>query len=198
MTIWDESPTLRGRHVTLRPLVPSDRDAILAAASDGRLWELFYTAVPGPETVDVWMARAESERGQGRSLPFAVLDGAGDVVGSTRFMRINRAHRRVEIGTTFYAARVQRTPLNTEAKRLLLTHAFEAMGCVCVQFRTNWFNRPSRRAIERLGARQDGVLRNHMITPEGHGRDTVVYSIIDSEWPGVRQNLDFLLARERP
>ncbi len=195
MSIWDQAPTLSGRHVTLRPLDASDRDAILEASSDGKLWELFYTAVPGPTTIDSWMERAATEQAQGRSLPFAVLDSSGTVVGSTRFMRMNPSHRRLEIGTTFYAARVQRTPLNTEAKRLLLGHAFDAMGCVCVQLRTDWFNRPSRRAIERLGARQDGVLRNHNITPDGRVRDTVVYSIVEGEWPGVRRNLDFMLSR---
>lgn len=195
MSVWSETPTLAGRHVTLRPLEPSDRDAVLAAASDGKLWELFYTAAPGPDTVDAWMERAAVERGQGRSLPFAVLDAAGELVGSTRFMRINPAHRRLEIGTTFYAQRVQRTPLNTEAKRLLLAHAFEAMECLCVQLRTDWFNRASRRAIERLGAKQDGVLRNHMVAPDGRGRDTVVYSITANEWAGVKRNLDFLLSR---
>ncbi len=195
MSQWSAVPTLKGRHVTLRPLEASDRDAILEASSDGKLWELFYTAVPGPTTVDSWMERAATEQAQGRSLPFAVLDSSGTVVGSTRFMRMNPSHRRLEIGTTFYAARVQRTPLNTEAKRLLLGHAFDAMGCVCVQLRTDWFNRPSRRAIERLGARQDGVLRNHNITPDGRVRDTVVYSIVEGEWPGVRRNLDFMLSR---
>jgi RimJ/RimL family protein N-acetyltransferase len=195
MSQWSAVPTLKGRHVTLRPLEASDRDAILEASSDGKLWELFYTAVPGPTTIDSWMERAATEQAQGRSLPFAVLDSSGTVVGSTRFMRMNPSHRRLEIGTTFYAARVQRTPLNTEAKRLLLGHAFDAMGCVCVQLRTDWFNRPSRRAIERLGARQDGVLRNHNITPDGRVRDTVVYSIVEGEWPGVRRNLDFMLSR---
>jgi RimJ/RimL family protein N-acetyltransferase len=150
---------------------------------------------PGPETIDAWMAAAAREQSFGRALPFAVLDPSGKLVGSTRYMRMNPAHRRVEIGTTFYSASVQRTPLNTEAKRMLLAHAFETMGCVCVQFRTDWFNRPSRRGIERLGAKMDGVLRNHTMMADGRVRDTVSYSIIDGEWPGVRQNLDFLLSR---
>lgn len=195
MNPWTDQPTLSGRQVTLRPLELQDRDDILAASSDGRLWELFYTVAPSPETVDSWMERAFVEQSQGRSMPFAVLDSEGPLAGSTRFMRMNRAHRRLEIGTTFYAARLQRTPLNTETKLLLLSYAFDTMGCTCVQLRTDWFNRPSRRAIERLGAKVDGVLRNHTIMPDGRVRDTVVYSIIEPEWPGVRSNLEFLLAR---
>ena len=195
MSGWDETPTLAGRHVALRPLVPEDRDAILAAASDGRLWELFYTAVPGPDTIDAWIERAFREKSHGRALPFAVTAPDGRVIGSTRYMRMNPAHRRLEIGTTFYAASVQRSGVNTEAKLLLLAHAFEAMGCVCVQFRTDWFNHASRRAIERLGAKPDGVLRNHNITPDGRMRDTMVYSILASEWPGVKANLEFKLRR---
>lgn len=192
---WTETPTLAGKHVILRPLEAGDRDAILAAASDGKLWELFYTAVPGPETVDSWLARAFHDQAHGRALPFAVTGSDGRVIGSTRFMRMNPAHRRLEIGTTFYARSVQRSAVNTEAKLLLLAHAFEALGCACVQFRTDWFNRASQRAIERLGAKRDGVLRNHTIMADGRVRDTVVYSILDSEWPGVKANLQFQLAR---
>ena len=195
MSAWGEVPVLAGRHVMLRPLAREDRDAILKAASDGRLWELFFTAVPGPETIDAWMERAFLDRSHGRALPFAVTAPDGRVIGSTRYMRINPAHRRLEIGTTFYAASVQRSGVNTEAKLLLLRHAFDVMGCMCVQFRTDWFNHASRRAIERLGAKQDGVLRNHNMTADGRIRDTVVYSIIANEWPGVRANLEFKLAR---
>lgn len=188
---WTETPTLAGKHVTLRPLRAEDRDAILAAASDGRLWDLFYTAVPGPETVDTWFERAFRDQAHGRALPFAVTAPDGRVIGSTRFMRMNPAHRRLEIGTTFYARSVQRSAVNTEAKLLLLAYAFETLGCVCVQFRTDWFNRASQRAIERLGAKRDGVLRSHTIMADGRVRDTVVYSILDNEWPGVRANLEF-------
>lgn len=190
---WRHVPELAGKHVWLRPLVAADRDAILAAASDGRLWELFYTAVPGPDTIDVWMAKAAAEQAIGRALPLAVTLPDGRVVGSTRFMRMNEPNRRLEIGTTFYAASVQRSAVNTEAKLLMLTHAFEALGCLCVQFRTDWFNRRSQAAIERLGAKRDGVLRNHNIMPDGRVRDTVVYSIIANEWPGVRTNLEHRL-----
>ena len=195
MADWTQTPTLSGRHVTLRPLVAEDRDALVAATSDGRLWELFYSLAPGPETIDRWFAATMLEKEQGRGLPFAVLDASGAVVGSTRYLRMNPAYRRVEIGGTFYAKRVQRTGLNTEAKLLLLGHAFDTLGCVCVQIRTDWFNKQSQRAIERLGAKLDGVLRGQRIMPDGRVRDTVVYSILDHEWRGVRQNLEMMLAR---
>lgn len=195
MSMWTEPPTLEGGHVTLRPLAPEDRDALLSASADGRLWELFYTVAPGPDTIDDWFAHAFRERGEGRGMPFAVLDAGGSVVGTTRYLRMNRANRRVEIGGTFYAARAQRTGLNTEAKLLLLTHAFEALDCVCVQFRTDWFNKPSQRAIERLGAKLDGVLRGQRIMPDGRVRDTMVYSVLEHEWPGVLLNLETMLAR---
>lgn len=195
MTIWSDTPTLSGRHVTLRPLERSDRDALVAAASDGKLWELFYSLAPGPQTIDLWMDFSMREVEQGRAMLFAVLDAAGALVGSTRYLRINSAHRRLEIGGTFYAGRVQRTGLNTEAKLLLLRHAFETLGCVCVQIRTDWFNKASQRAIERLGAKLDGVLRGHRVMPDGRVRDTMVYSILDHEWRGVRQNLEMMLSR---
>lgn len=195
MSDWTETPTLAGRHVTLRPLVADDRDALLAAAADGRLWELFYTVVPGPDTIDQWLDAAFRDAGHGRAQPFTVLDAEGRVIGSTRFLRMNPANRRVEIGSTFYAARAQRTPVNTEAKLLLLRHAFETLGCVCVQIRTDWLNKRSQAAIERLGAKMDGVLRGHRIMPDGRVRDMVVYSILDHEWGGVRSNLELMLAR---
>lgn len=192
---WTEQPRLSGQHVTLRPMVRADRDAIVAAASDGKLWDLFYTVVPSPDTIDAYLDRAEREQGWGRVMPFVVIDNVtGKVVGCTRYMRMNAPHRRLEIGTTFYAASVQRSPINTEAKLLLLTHAFEAMGCVCVQFRTDHFNHASQRAIERLGAKRDGLIRNHQIL-DGRVRDTVVYSIIANEWDGVKRNLVFKLSR---
>jgi RimJ/RimL family protein N-acetyltransferase len=197
MSAWTDPPTLEGGHVTLRPLEPEDRDAILAASADGRLWELFYTSAPGPDTIDDWFAGAFRERGEGRGMPFAVLDAGGSIVGTTRFLRMNRANRRVEIGGTFYAARAQRTGLNTETKLLLLTHAFESLDCVCVQLRTDWFNTASQRAIERLGAKRDGVLRGQRIMADGRVRDAVVYSILDHEWPGVKRNLELMLARGR-
>jgi RimJ/RimL family protein N-acetyltransferase len=192
MSEWDEVPVLAGKHVTLRSLEREDRIPLLQAFEG--LEDLFYTTVPSEPTIDGWFDQLERERNAGRAAPFTVLDAEGRVSGTTRFLRMNRRHRRLEIGGTLYAPRVQRTGLNTEAKRLLLSYAFDVLECVCVQIRTDFLNRNSRRGIERLGARLDGVLRSHMIMPSGHRRDTVVYSIIDSDWPGVRRNLDHLLA----
>lgn len=189
---WTETPTLVGRHVTLRPLTRDDRAAILEAFATG-LAGAFATIVPAPDTIDGWYERLEREHRAGRALPFTVLDQGRRVSGVTRFLRMSEPNRRVEIGGTVYAPRVQRTGLNTEAKLLLLTHAFEVLGCRCVQLRTDWLNRQSRRAIERLGAKQDGVLRGHMVIGD-RSRDTVVYSILAHEWPGVRRNLRALLA----
>ena len=191
---WTDPPTLRGRHVTLRPLEREDRAGILAAFATG-LDHVFATIVPNAATIDGWYDRLERERAVGRALPFTVLDAEGTVAGVTRFMRMAPEHRRLEIGGTVYAVRVQRTGLNTEAKRLLLGHAFEWLDCQCVQLRTNWHNRASRAAIERLGARQDGVLRGHMRLADGSIRDTMVYSILAHEWPQVRSNLDHQMAR---
>jgi RimJ/RimL family protein N-acetyltransferase len=192
---WTDQPVLEGRHILLRPMVRGDGPAIVDAASDGKLWELFYTVVPGPESINAYLDRAEREQGWGRIMPFAVIEKAsGDLVGATRYMRMNSPHRRLEIGTTFYASRVQRTPINSEAKLLLLTHAFESMNCVCVQFRTDHFNFASQRAIERLGAKRDGLIRNHQII-DGRVRDTVLYSILANEWEGVKRNLQMRLSR---
>jgi RimJ/RimL family protein N-acetyltransferase len=193
VSVWRETPTLSGRHVTLRPLHRDDRTALLDAF-DGL--QAFTTFVPVPATIDGWYARLEAEAAAGRALPFTVLDATGSIAGVTRFMRMSEPHRRVEIGGTVYARRVQRTGLNTEAKRLLLSHAFETLGANCVQLRTDFLNHASRRAIERLGARLDGVLRGHLILGE-HVRDSVVYSILAHEWPGVRRNLDQLMERYR-
>lgn len=194
MSAWRTTPTLAGRHVTLRPLDRADRDAIVAAFATG-LDGVFATIVPDDATIDGWYDRIEAERAAGRAMPFTVLDADGAVAGVTRFMRMSEANARVEIGGTVYAKRVQRTGLNTETKRLLLDHAFDALGCQCVQLRTNFLNRASRTAIERLGARMDGILRGHMKLADGSMRDSVVYSILAHEWPQVRLNLDSQLAR---
>lgn len=192
---WRDQPVLEGDHVILRPMERSDGSAVVAAASDGKLWELFYTAVPGPETIEAYLTAAEAEAAYGRAMPFVVIDKAsGKIVGATRYMRMKPDAKRLEIGTTFYAASAQRSPINSEAKLLLLTHAFEVMGCMCVQLRTDAFNFASQRAIERLGAKRDGVLRNHSIL-NSRNRDTVVYSIIANEWMGVKTNLRFRLDR---
>ena len=193
---WRTPPTLRGRHVTLRPLVAADAPALAAAAGDGDLTELFFANVAGLTDPEAFVAAALREQEYGRALPLTVETPDGRVVGLTRFLRMNEAHRRVEIGGTFYARSVQRSGVNTEAKLLLLTHAFDVLGCQVVQIRTDWFNKRSQAAIERLGAKRDGVLRSHQLF-NGRVRDLVVYSIIAAEWPGVRTNLNFLLEKPR-
>lgn len=196
MNPWRDTPTLTGRHVTLRPLLPDDAPALAAAAGDGDLTELFFANVSSLDDPAAFVAAALQERDYGRALPFVVETPDGRVVGLTRLMRMAEQHRRVEIGGTFYARSVQRTGVNTEAKLLLLGHAFDVLGCHVVQIRTDWLNRASQKAIERLGAKRDGVLRSHQLVA-GRVRDLVVYSIIESEWPGVRTNLEFLLRRPR-
>ena len=191
-----EPVTLRGAHASLEPLAPSHLDAIRAAAADGALWRLWYTSVPAPERTAAWLDHALDMREKTGAMPFVVREVAtGDVVGSTRYFNVDASNRRLEIGHTWYARRAQRTAINTECKLLLLTHAFEALACIAVEFRTHWFNQASRRAIERIGAKQDGVLRNHQLLPDGSRRDTVVYSVLDSEWPAVKAHLRFLLER---
>lgn len=194
-TPWLQPVELTGTHVRLEPLQAGHTAALRDAAADGELWKLWYTSVPSPDTVDAYVATALAERDAGASLPFVVRDAGGTIIGSTRYCHVDVTHRRVEIGYTWYAARVQRTGLNTEAKLLLLRHAFETLDCIAVEFRTNWFNQRSRAAIARLGAKQDGVLRQHMIMPDGSYRDTVVFSIIASEWSAVHRHLQFLLDR---
>ncbi len=192
MSAWRDAPTLVGRHVTLRPLSRDDRNPLLDALAG--LQGLFTTTVHNEQTIDRWFDALDRERAAGRVIPFAVLDGEGRVAGTTRFMRMAERHGRLEIGGTLYDPRVQRTGLNTEAKLLLLTHAFDVLDVRCVQLRTDFLNHVSRRAIERLGARMDGVLRGHMTLGEHH-RDTVVYSILKHEWPGVRRNLMHLMEK---
>ena len=190
---WLRPVELAGTHVRLETLRAEHAGGLRGALADGELWRLWYTAVPTLDTMESYIVAALAERDAGVSLPFVVRDASGDIVGSTRYCNVDAAHRRLEIGYTWYAARVQRTGLNTEAKLLLLRHAFEALDCIAVEFRTNWFNERSRHAIARLGAKQDGVLRNHRLMPDGSYRDTVVFSIIASEWPAVRTNLMFKL-----
>ena len=192
-----EPITLTGEHGSLEPLQLSHVPALAEAARDGELWRLWYTGVPTPEGAEAYVKTALDWRERLDAMPFIVRDKAGDVVGCTRYFNVDTVNRRVEIGHTWYAKRVQRTPLNTECKLMLLTHAFEKLACIAVEFRTHWFNHASRAAIARLGAKQDGVLRNHQLTPDGTKRDTVVFSIIDSEWPAVRQHLRFQLEKPR-
>jgi RimJ/RimL family protein N-acetyltransferase len=202
MSHWIAPTTLSGQHVRLEPLSMAHHDDLLDAVRDGELWQLWYTAIPTPEGMAAEIERRLNLQAAGSMCPFAVIDPAsGRAVGMTTYMNIDAANRRVEIGSTWYRKSVQRTPLNTEAKRLLLAHAFEQLDCIAVEFRTHFFNQQSRRAIERLGAKLDGVLRSHQINPHpmaaGALRDTCVYSIIASEWPNVKTHLDYQLARVR-
>lgn len=192
---WPDDVVLNGKSASLVPLSPSHTDGMRAAVSDGDLWRLWYTNVPKPERVTAEIARRLELRSKGSMLPFAVLDAEGVCVGMTSYMNIDAVNRRVEIGSTWYTPRVQRTAVNTECKLMLLSHAFEKLDCIAVEFRTSFLNHQSRRAIERLGARLDGVLRNHQRHPDGSLRDTCVYSIIASEWPAVRAHLSFKLDR---
>ncbi len=193
MTHWIEPVALQGRHVGLEPLGLEHVPALRVAAADGELWRLWYTSVPAPDQAQAYVEKALVLREAGTAMAWAVRAANGDIVGSTRYGNIDAENRRVEIGWTWYAKRVQRTALNTEAKLLLLTHAFESLACAAVEFRTSWFNHASRNAIARLGARQDGVLRNHMRMADGSYRDTVVFSIIANEWPMVKRHLQFKL-----
>lgn len=192
---WATTAALQGKHVSLEPLSLEHVPGLQEAARDGELWNLWFTSVPHPELLLPYVEQALVLREQGQAVPFVVRDANGVVVGSTRYGNIESDHKRLEIGWTWYAARVQRTALNSEAKLLLLSNAFETLGAIAVEFRTNWFNHRSRHAIERLGAKQDGVLRNHMLMPDGTRRDTVVFSILDSEWPAVKKNLQYQLQR---
>ena len=199
VTLTASTPvTLTGRHVELVPLSMDHHDGLVDAVRDGNLWRLWYTTVPAPDEMAGEVARRLRLRDAGAMLPFTVLDGPGGrMVGMTTYMNIDPAGPRVEIGSTWYARRVQRGPLNTEAKLLLLAHAFEALGCLAVELRTHVLNAQSRRAIERLGAKLDGVLRSHSRAKDGSVRDTCVYSIIPYEWPAVRSHLAWQLERPR-
>ncbi len=190
--------TIQGQHVRLEPLTQGNLSEIQAAAADGELWNLFFTSVPTFEQTQQWLSLALEMQEQQKAIPFVVRNMAdGRIVGATRYCNIDHHHKRLEIGYTWYAKSVQRSGINTECKLLLLTHAFETFDCNAVEFRTDWFNRQSQAAIERLGAKRDGILRNHMILPDGRVRDTVVYSIIRNEWPGVKKNLQYMLNKPR-
>ena len=191
-----EPVRLKGRHVELVPLAMEHLEELKLAVADGELWRLWYTFAPEPERMADEITRRLGLQAGGTMLPFAVLEaGTGRAVGMTTYMSVDGVNRRVEIGSTWYARRVQRTGLNTEAKLLLLGHAFDRLGCIAVEFRTHFMNQQSRRAIERLGAKLDGVLRSHSVAPNGTVRDTCVYSVIAGEWPTVRAHLEWELAK---
>jgi RimJ/RimL family protein N-acetyltransferase len=195
---WLESVTLSGAHARLEPLSQDHREGLTEAVTDGELWKLWYTFVPRPEDMGKEIDRRLGLQATGAMLPFTVFDADGRIAGMTTYMNVDAPNRRVEIGSTWYAKRVQRSGVNTQCKLLLLAHAFEKLDCIAVEFRTHFFNHQSRRGIERLGAKQDGILRSHQIAPNGTLRDTVVYSIIASEWPTVKVHLTYQLnERER-
>ena len=190
--------TLTGHGVTLEPLATDHQDALVSAISDGRLWELWYVALPPPEGMQTFIAEALEGQRAGHMLPWVVREQvSGQIVGTTRYHDIVAAIDRVEIGYTYYAARWQRTHINTACKLLLLGHAFDTLGCQVVGLRTDGFNFRSQRAIERLGARKDGVLRHHGVRKDGTPRDTVMYSILAHEWPDVKRHLMLTLARHQ-
>jgi len=195
---WLQPVTLRSPRVTLEPLSHAHHDALVEAVQDGELWKLWYTIIARPEGMGAEIDRRLGLQEQGSMLPFAVIDNTlRKAVGMTTYMNVDAVHHRVEIGSTWYRRSVQRSSLNTQCKLMLLGHAFDTLGCIAVEFRTHFFNAASRRAIERLGARLDGILRNHQRASDGTLRDTVVYSIIADEWPTVRSHLMWQLERPR-
>jgi N-acetyltransferase len=195
---WLHPVTLRASRVRLEPLEARHQGEMVEAVMDGELWRLWYTTVPHPEKMAAEIERRLALQAAGSMLPFAVIDlETGKAAGMTTYMNVDAANKRVEIGSTWYRKSVQRSNLNTQCKLLLLTHAFESLACNAVELRTHFFNHQSRRGIERLGAKLDGILRNHMIAPDGTLRDTCVYSIIAGEWPTVQSHLTWQLAKPR-
>ncbi|HEV3157035.1 MAG TPA: GNAT family protein [Candidatus Baltobacteraceae bacterium] len=190
--------TLSGQHVELVPLAETHHDSLCEAVRDGELWRLWYTWIPSPQEMKREIARRLDLQAKGTMLPFTVIDKPrGRIVGMTTYMNIDIDGPHVEIGSTWYARSLHGTNLNTEAKLLLLGHAFDVLNCLAVEFRTHSLNQQSRRAIERLGAKLDGVLRSHQRVKNGTVRDTCVYSIIPSEWPAVRSHLTWQLEKPR-
>ena len=190
---------LSGDTVKLVPLEKNHKAGLLKAASDGNLWELWFTSVPDEHTIDAYLGKALSQKEKGLEFPFTVIDANTDtIIGCTRFYNMQPENRRLEIGYTWYAKSHQRTGVNSNCKLLLLQYAFEELHCIAVQLITNWFNIKSREAIARLGAKQDGILRNHSINKDGSYRDTVVFSITETEWSGVKKNLQLKLNAYKP
>jgi N-acetyltransferase len=192
-----EPLVLKGEHASLVPLSQSHHDDLVAAVHDGELWNLWYTSVPSPQAMGAEIERRLCLQVRGVMLAFTVLDAEGRVVGMTGYLNADAQNRRVEIGSTWYRKSMQRTALNTECKLLLLSHAFETLHCIAVEFRTHFLNAQSRRGVERLGAKFDGLLRSHSIMANGTIRDTAVYSIIAGEWPAVKCHLRWQLAKPR-
>jgi RimJ/RimL family protein N-acetyltransferase len=193
---WIQPVTLTGEHVILEPLSLEHLEGIKEAVKDGELWKLWFTSVPSPETAEATIKTALELRENAGWMPFVVREkSTRKIIGSTRYCNVDEVNQRLEIGYTWYSESFQRTIVNTECKYLLLSHAFEKLAAIAVEFRTHWHNHKSRAAIARLGAKQDGVLRNHQKGPDGMYRDTVVFSIINLEWPVVKKSLEFKLKR---
>lgn len=195
--MWPTPITLSDTAVTLAPISQDHAADLIEAAADGALWKLWYTMIPTPDGVVAEIDRRLNLMEMGSMLPFAILSPEGKAVGMTTYMNIDAANKRLEIGSTWYRKSVQRGPMNTQVKRLMLTHAFEALDCNAVEFRTHFMNHQSRAAIERLGAKLDGVLRSHMVMADGSLRDTCVYSILTHEWPTVKTHLTWQLEKPR-
>jgi len=196
MKDWFGNIELNGNNVRLVPLDKSHKQGLLNAASDGKLWELWFTSVPSASNIDDYIESALVEKTEGKGFPFVVEDKiSGEIIGSTRYCNATPEHKRLEIGFTWYSKKYQRTGINTECKQLLLTYAFETLNCIAVEFRTHWHNLRSRTAIARLGAKQDGILRNHRINSDGSYKDTVVFSITDQEWNGVKRSLEYQIKK---
>ncbi len=194
---WLAPVELSGAHCALRPLAADHHDGLVEAANDGDLSKLWYTAIPSADGMRAEITRRLDLQAKGSMLPFTSFDADGRVAGMTTYMSVDAVHKRLEIGSTWTATRLQRSPFNTECKLLLLGHAFEQLGCIAVEFRTHFFNQQSRRAIERLGAKLDGILRNHQRASNGTLRDTCVYSILESEWSTVKAHLQWQIAKPR-
>ena len=195
---WLQPVALRGARASVVPLAHDHANDLADALRDGELWKLWYTSIPSPDRLADFIGQRLAAQQKGAVLPFAVIDNVtGKAVGMTNYLNVDADHRRVEIGGTWYRKSVQRSELNTQCKLMLLTHAFDTLNCIAVEFRTHFFNHQSRRAIERLGAKQDGILRSHQVAPNGSLRDTVVFSIIASEWPTVRGHLTYQLGKLR-
>ena len=191
---WIEPVTLSGSNVLLEPLSLQHLEGIVSAVKDGELWKLWFTSVPSPEKAEEYVKTALDLRENAGWMPFVVRErSTNKIIGSTRYCNVDEVNQRLEIGYTWYSESYQRTAVNTEAKYLLLTHAFEKLDAIAVELRTHWHNHKSRAAIARLGAKQDGVLRNHQRSADGVYRDTVVFSIINLEWPAVKQSLMYKL-----
>ncbi|TMV15336.1 GNAT family N-acetyltransferase [Arenibacterium halophilum] len=195
--MWAQPVTLSGTHAALVPLSQEHAAGLAQASADGDLSSLWYTPVPDAAEMEAEIDRRLGLLEKGTMVPFTVMAPDGRPVGMTTYMNIDHVNQRVEIGSTWYAKSVQRSGVNTECKRMLLGHAFDTLGAIAVEFRTHFLNRQSRAAIERLGARLDGILRSHMVMPNGTLRDTAVYSITAADWPAIRAGLNWTLSRPR-